>query len=717
MKSIFEKYKILGFDFDNTLADVDHLHMIAWTNVLKQFEISIDLGDFFIHEVNDFNRYDNPANVLNSIFNNLNVKPNERQLIQKHVSIRKMLANEGLPVVRNRYDLAEFFCVLKNYFLKENIKKLSKTQAIKCFDPFAFSFINSIQDMYPNMKFFIATTTSSKALRLLLEKVELSETFPLVIGEEEFRSTVTSYWGEFDKSSLPASQLASISLKKNYPKLVKKMLYIGDDSTRDFLFAKNIKADYIQIKNKPLHNEEILFFDTLEKLTRYIDRPFVKVCRVESIHVARYLARIGSDLVGLHFIDGVPKDSRILNHYKLILGELKKYYSTKSVMVTRSKDPKVIQQSHRLLETDFIQLHSDINLRRKINILKDINCFGQKYNLINVVTSGNNTQDILGENILIDKSYLGGTGKTVDKDKIKKIIRRNKEKFVFLAGGVNAQNVEYKIKKMDISAVDVQSSLENKTSHKKDIKKIKEFFEKINREHVLLTLPYKTIVSVSLQPQELGNKPINLDDQDVDIVHADYSDGVSVEGWKVKSDDSVKYWAKRNPFIPLDVHMFSVDQGYINKTLSFLESEHPQVRTIFFYIRSHSDFNKIKKIVQKFKILSYGISLDYDSKFSEKDLSNIISGSDEILICLPEKNSKTWEIDSVAYQTVLRVERLKIKIGKKNYRIGIDRDVNLPRVSLFSKIGVTHFVVGKFLYNSQDLARSLMQIRSRSYEK
>ena len=70
MKSIFQRYNIIGFDFDNTIVHIDRLHMRSWQRTIDLFDLNIDTSSFFIHKVSKFSKFDNYSNIVNCLINN-----------------------------------------------------------------------------------------------------------------------------------------------------------------------------------------------------------------------------------------------------------------------------------------------------------------------------------------------------------------------------------------------------------------------------------------------------------------------------------------------------------------------------------------------------------------------------------------------------------------------------------------------------------------------
>lgn len=197
----------------------------------------------------------------------------------------------------------------------------------------------------------------------------------------------------------------------------------------------------------------------------------VKVCGITNFNDAFLCESSGADALGFIFY----KPSRrfiIPQESEKIIRRLSPFTFKVGVFVNEPAD--YVNKIASELQLNAVQLHGD----EKPEIIPYINFPVIKAFRINGDFNFNKLNEFNSSSLLLD-SYspdaYGGTGKSFDWEKIPITLREK----IILSGGVSSENIEYIFTSIKPAAVDLSSSLE-KEPGKKDEKKIKEFFKKLN---------------------------------------------------------------------------------------------------------------------------------------------------------------------------------------------------------------------------------------------
>ncbi|MCU9612027.1 phosphoribosylanthranilate isomerase [Caldibacillus lycopersici] len=204
----------------------------------------------------------------------------------------------------------------------------------------------------------------------------------------------------------------------------------------------------------------------------------VKICGITDLPTAIYAASIGADALGFVFANSKRKITP--EAAKAIIEELPNNVMKIGVFVNESK--QAIDQIAEFAGLSAIQLHGD-----------ETPAFCKQFSLPVIKAKSIETMDDLFtiraypcEYILFDSpkgAFRGGNGKTFDWNVVNHFSAP--EKKVILAGGLNAENVQDAIGKINPYMVDVSSGVES--DGKKDLQKIKQFISKaktINSEGI-----------------------------------------------------------------------------------------------------------------------------------------------------------------------------------------------------------------------------------------
>ncbi len=197
----------------------------------------------------------------------------------------------------------------------------------------------------------------------------------------------------------------------------------------------------------------------------------IKICGLKFEKDIEYLNTFSVDYMGFIMY---PKSPRFVgDQLKELLSKVKK---AKRVAVFVNPQYEEVK---KVLDwgVDLIQLHGNESLEfaKKIGLEKIIKAFriGSKFDL-DILKSWEASYGLLLDTFV--KGIPGGTGKTFDWKIAKSAVDLGYK--IFLAGGLNIENVLSAIKEVSPYAIDIAGGLEIYPG-KKDFQKIDEFFLKI----------------------------------------------------------------------------------------------------------------------------------------------------------------------------------------------------------------------------------------------
>jgi len=213
------------------------------------------------------------------------------------------------------------------------------------------------------------------------------------------------------------------------------------------------------------------------------NNPKIKICGVKDIKISKLLLDLNIDYIGLNFI---KKSSRFITIEKArsITDEITQYQKTinskiNTVGLFQNHEVEYVNSIIKCLNLDYVQLcgSEDYNYAKKINsqIIKMIYIKNDEKE--EVIKSQIQSSLQYANFIILDTfsiSSKGGTGKSFNWEKFKNLFNEK----IFIAGGLNPDNINIVNKKYSPWGVDVATGVEiNKI---KDVSKIKVFVENLN---------------------------------------------------------------------------------------------------------------------------------------------------------------------------------------------------------------------------------------------
>ncbi len=218
-------------------------------------------------------------------------------------------------------------------------------------------------------------------------------------------------------------------------------------------------------------------------------KPRVKICCISSVEEMKLAIRYGASAIGL--VAEMPSGPGVINDELIEEIALQTPPGISTFLLTSRQSVKEIIAHQKNCKTNTIQIvdhllegthkelkealpgisivqvihvNDDSSVEEAIKIAEDVDGI--------LLDSGNQKLDV---------KELGGTGRTHDWQLSKKIVC-SVSKPVFLAGGLNPNNVEDAIKTVTPYGLDICSGV--RTNGKLDENKLREFFEKVNSTRI-----------------------------------------------------------------------------------------------------------------------------------------------------------------------------------------------------------------------------------------
>lgn len=202
----------------------------------------------------------------------------------------------------------------------------------------------------------------------------------------------------------------------------------------------------------------------------------VKICGITNDEDAMQAAQLGADYIGFVVEAGYSKDSVTREEAATLIRRLP--LEAEAVLVTVLSDGEKITEIAKGVNPSVIQLHGGVGIKEIGKIRKAL----PRIKLMKAISVKDESAlkdakkyEPYVDFILLD-SGKGGTGKTHDWSISAKIVQALRKK-VFLAGGLNPDNVIDAVAEVSPYAVDTNNGVKLK-DRKKDLSKVEEFIKK-----------------------------------------------------------------------------------------------------------------------------------------------------------------------------------------------------------------------------------------------
>jgi phosphoribosylanthranilate isomerase len=191
----------------------------------------------------------------------------------------------------------------------------------------------------------------------------------------------------------------------------------------------------------------------------------IKICGLRSTEASIVASDAGADFLGFNFVEGVRRQIQLTDAEQILTDYREGRQTSKQpglVGLFRDQDIDQVNKTARTLELDYLQLcgSEDEEYVSKV----ELPVFKQLF--VKEGSTPLNVNEMVspflssGHGIILDsftKGALGGSGKSFDWASAVGIANRDK---VFLAGGLNPENVQSAIKQLSPWGVDVASGVE-----------------------------------------------------------------------------------------------------------------------------------------------------------------------------------------------------------------------------------------------------------------
>ncbi|PIP31596.1 hypothetical protein COX24_02725 [bacterium (Candidatus Gribaldobacteria) CG23_combo_of_CG06-09_8_20_14_all_37_87_8] len=317
----------------------------------------------------------------------------------------------------------------------------------------------------------------------------------------------------------------------------------------------------------------------------------LKFCNIKNIFETRTAASLGVPFLGYHLIS--ENDFARYDDIKYCVQELRNYYpTTKAILVTKERDTKKLSSLIREIEFDGIQLHYP-NSNNQAAALKGE--FGNKFIVFQVISL--ESKDFFptqADYVLLDKSYLGGTGLQISNKDVQKMLNRLKNNKILLAGGISSTNL-YRYLDFPVDGFDVQSAI--KTDHCTN----RENTDYSKMDTLAKLLGYKMAsysgrVGFVIQNIEQQNQQLFVEalDSNVDFFHIDITDGlVGIPTDIPKTRELLETVAATNSHLKIQTHLFLSSQEKFENISLQLGLEDRQNHDVFLHVNkdNYSNFS------------------------------------------------------------------------------------------------------------------------------
>ena len=411
----------------------------------------------------------------------------------------------------------------------------------------------------------------------------------------------------------------------------------------------------------------------------------LKLCNIKNIFETRTAGALRVSFLGYHLIS--ENDFQRFKEIKKCVKELREYYpNTKSILVTKEQDVEKLIDIINEIEFSGVQLHYP-DSEKISSKLKTV--FGKDFIVIQVVSPESKNFDLeYSDYVILDKSYLGGTGQSIPLDEVSDKLDNIKGKNILLAGGISPANI-YQYINLPVAGFDVQSAIKSDSNNKTE-----------NSDYLKMTsiaglLGYKNInrgglVGFAVQDINQENQELYLEafDNQVDFFHVDISDGFVGEktdvGQLKRLIDSIR---KINTHMMNQLHFFVESQSKYEELESQLSLKDYSNLEIYIHI-NRDNYSNFESGFLNGENVYFGLDV--------KDIVDELFPWEQfikrnLLICMQSSNHED------------RIQNLKsalklVRYSTKNQPvITLDRSIDDKVVTSLEDCKLTNIVCGTYL--------------------
>jgi len=319
----------------------------------------------------------------------------------------------------------------------------------------------------------------------------------------------------------------------------------------------------------------------------------LKVCNVKNIYETRTLGRMGIPFLGYHLIS--EHDFGRTEAIKRCTSELRNYYkNSKSILVTKEKNIFEIKRLVKEFEFDGVQFHFE-DSQSQIKALRTE--FENGLIIFQVISPQSLDMTVApdADYVILDKSFMGGTGTEIGKETAAELIKKIDSKKILLAGGINSNNITEYLN-LDIMGFDVQSSVKSTNSNSTeniDYNKLVELGNRLGYKDTPITNGVGFVaLDINQQNFEITEEALKIG---VDLIHLDITE--SEIGAKTNfevSNNLIDFISNYNSHIPVQLHMFTHSANSYSELISNINVNKLMNKGIFLHINrdNYQNFNQ-----------------------------------------------------------------------------------------------------------------------------
>ncbi len=454
-----------------------------------------------------------------------------------------------------------------------------------------------------------------------------------------------------------------------------------------------------------------------------------KICDVKDLHVARLVASLGADFIGLHAIHGL-KDSR-RPVFSAISREFRTWYPRIGVvLVTKVVDQDAIVEMVSAVEPTHLQLHARWSSGEVAELRTRLSSSGfPAVKLILMVDPSKPEFDKMiadlrpvegreryGADYFIFDHEEGGTGLTLDPEHLRPAVEQAAPVPVFLAGGLTPENVTELVRAFKPYAVDVQSGVE-RPKGTKDPRLIRDFISAakgMRRATFGLGLslhrdyPAVSLALAACPEDKRGSVLTAFAKTDLDLVHLDYSDDrTQARSSQADLTPALEALRECTPYLPYDLHILSRGTGPVDIALRCL-AVNPLLRAVHLRLGSPSDPENgwVQQAAEGLAAAGVGVVLALDAPATEAKLSHALSvirevGPEEVSVVGPSRASDLQAYESAVRPVFTALQRLRWTMPRP-FALCVDRAMNAERTEIAGRLGARKVVSGTWLLRQDD---------------
>ncbi len=383
-------------------------------------------------------------------------------------------------------------------------------------------------------------------------------------------------------------------------------------------------------------------------------KPILKICNIQNIYEARSAGELGIPYIGLHAVSAT--DYANLETLKRIVVMIhEEFPNTKTILVTKEKNTETLMRLIDEVECDGVQLHYKAQAKQLV-LLKSR--YGQRFIIFCVVTEEDQPYGTASfekaDFIILDKSYVGGTGKQVSPLSREKIINKYGADRLILAGGIDANYLRKVAPGISVAGFDIQSGVRSaKRTDFENIEydKLKEIAQLFNYSSTQTQLP---AIGFSVLSDDNIKDYYNI----VDFWHFDFFDNILGQNSNLPSKlESVKDFITKNTHFSIQIHIFSKSKSYIADVYHSLSEL--KTKSVRFFIHINPE-------------LQPEINFDYNLNiYPAIDVRDVIDDvipledllkSKKLLLCLQSEKHKERAVNAAIAIKLLKAMKPTIEI-------------------------------------------------------